>query len=304
MRSGIVFNVQFFNLHDGPGIRTLVFLKGCPLRCRWCCNPESLDRRPQLGILNLKCDRCLKCLAACPIGAVSVGGDGLPRVDRQKCTACGECVPLCLPGALTIYGRRMNAAEVLEEVRRDKPFYDGSGGGVTATGGEPLLQASFVRAIFELCHQDGIHTCLETSGYGDAGAWQQILPVTDYVLFDLKHLDTQRHCDLTERPNRLILSAARTVASHGIPLMFRMPLVPGHNDDCANIEQTASFLKSLGSPSVQGIELMPYHRLGTAKYETLGMPLPLANLAPPTAAAVEAVRQSFETQGVSCRVSE
>ncbi|MCX5998793.1 MAG: glycyl-radical enzyme activating protein [Chloroflexi bacterium] len=254
--------------------------------------------------MRLKCDRCLKCLAACPMGALSLGEDGFPRVDRLKCTACGKCVPACLPEALTVYGRKMTAEEVFDEVRRDKPFYDGSGGGLTVTGGEPLHQASFLRALFQLCRQTGISTCIETSGYAGARAWQQVLPVTDYVILDLKHMDPRMHRELTGRPNRLILAGAGTVASSGVPVLFRLPLVPGLNDDPHNIEETAAFVKSLAGANVQGIEIMPYHRLGSGKYQSLDMPYPMSATEPPAGAAVEAVRQRFEALAVPCRVSD
>jgi pyruvate formate lyase activating enzyme len=197
----------------------------------------------------------------------------------------------------------MTAEDVFEEVRRDRIFYEGSGGGITASGGEPLLQPVFLAALFGLCRDAGIHTCLETSGYASARAWRQALPVTDYVLFDLKHMDSRIHRELTGKSNEPILDNARLVVESGVPVLFRMPLVPGVNDAPENIAATADFVKSLGEAHVQGIELMPYHRMGMGKYETLDKQYPLKELEPPRPAEVEAVRKRFEEFGLKCTVS-
>ena len=300
---GRVFNIQYFNIHDGPGIRTVVFFKGCPLSCQWCSNPEAIKGRPELGLRRALCNKCGKCLEACPEKALFFDDEGVLRVARQKCKACGTCVSQCYPEALTIYGRKMTAEDVFEEVRRDKLFYDGSGGGITASGGEPLQQPSVLAATFGLCRDAGIHTCLETSGYASPRAWGQVLPVTDYVLFDLKHMDSRLHREFTGKPNKLILNNARMVVGSGVPVLFRMPLVPGLNDTQEIIRATADFVKSLEGDNVQGIELMPYHRMGIGKYESLDKQYTMRENKPLEAADVEAVRRRFEEFGLICTVS-
>ncbi|MFC1999607.1 glycyl-radical enzyme activating protein [Chloroflexota bacterium] len=303
MARGLIFNIQYFNVHDGPGIRTVVFFKGCPLSCQWCSNPEAIEGRPELGLRRTLCNECGKCLEACPEEALSFDDEGVLRVARQKCKACGTCVSQCYPEALAVYGRKMTAEEVFEEVRRDKLFYDGSGGGVTASGGEPLQQPNFLAAIFGLCHDADIHTCLETSGYASVRVWEQVLPVTDYVLFDLKHMDSRLHREFTGKPNKLILNNARMVVGSGVPVLFRMPLVPGLNDTLDNIRATADFLKSLEGDNVQGIELMPYHRMGMGKYESLDREYIPKAIKPLEPAEAESIRQRFEGLGLICTVS-
>ncbi len=301
---GTVFNVQYFNLHDGPGVRTLVFFKGCPLRCHWCSNPESMSRIPELGLKRALCNQCGKCLEACPEQALFFDREDILSVDRHKCNACGKCVSACYPEALTIYGKEMTAEEVFEEVNRDKMFYEGTGGGITVSGGEPLLQPHFLAAIFRLCHEAGIHTCLETTGYANGQVWDKVLPLTDHVLFDLKHMDSRLHQEFTGIPNRRILANAAKVAKSGVPVMFRMPLVPGFNDTPQNIEATADFVRRLEGDNNQGIELMPYHRMGMGKYESLDKQYALNDLKPSEPDYVESVRQRFEVFGLICTVSK
>lgn len=303
MAQGSIFNIQYLNFHDGPGIRTLVFFKGCELRCSWCDNPESIDPGAQLGLIRVRCDNCGKCLQACPKGALSFDEEGILQVDRRRCDNCGKCVAVCYPAALTVYAREMSSEEIFEEVRRDKLFYDGSGGGVTVTGGEPLQQPLFLAAIFKLCREAGIHTCIETSGYASARVLGQVLPLVDYVLFDLKHMDSQVHREYTGRPNGRTLDNAQRVAKSGVPVLFRIPLIPDFNDTLDNIRATAQFVKGLERDNVHGIELMPYHRLGMGKYEALDRPYPMEGTRLHEPAEVELVRQRFEDFGVRCIVS-
>jgi pyruvate formate lyase activating enzyme len=300
---GTVFNIQFFNLHDGPGTRTLVFLKGCPLSCKWCSNPESMSRLPDLGINRSMCDICGKCIDVCPEEALFFNEDNALNVDRQKCNACGECVSSCSHEVLTIYGKEMTAQEVFEEVIKDKMFYEGTDGGVTISGGEPLMQPDFLTAVFKLCRAAGIHTCMETTGYTGTKLFEQVLPLTDHILFDLKHMDSHLHQEFTGKTNRQILDNAELAAGSGIPLMFRMPIVPGFNDNMQNIEATAYFVRSLKGDNVQGIELMPYHRMGMGKYESLDKQYALNAVKPSEPDYVELISKKFEELGVICTVS-
>lgn len=300
---GRVLNIQFFNLHDGAGVRTLVFLKGCPLRCRWCSNPETVNTKSELGLNRILCNNCGKCLEICPENALIIDDAGIIQVDRDRCDVCGQCVSVCLPEALTVYGKKMTAYEVFEEVRRDKMFYEGTGGGVTISGGEALNQPHFLTAILKLCQGAGIHTCLETSGFAKPEVLATVLPFTDYVLFDLKHMDSQAHKELTGQPNEIILNNARNVADSGVSVLFRIPLIPDLNDTAENIRETAHFINGLGKENVQGVELMPYHRMGIGKYETLDRPFIMKGLTPPDMAYVESIKQQFEGVGLKCSIS-
>lgn len=298
---GIVFNIQRFCLHDGPGIRTTVFLKGCPMRCIWCSNPESINPAPQLGFARTSCNGCGKCVEICPEKAMAQGEGGMPRIDREKCTACGDCVAVCSPEALSVYGARRSVDEVFEIVRRDRIFY-GDDGGVTASGGEPLRQHSFIAALFGQCREAGFSTVLETSGFASAAALHDVLRFTDVVLYDLKQLDANEHRRLTCRPNDPILKNARLVAASGARVQFRIPLVPGLNGGPQNTKATAAFLRELQG-DMASIELMPYHRLGVGKYQALDLAYPLEQVQSPGPEVVESVRKAFEEEGVRCLVS-
>ncbi len=300
---GIVFNIQYFNLHDGPGTRTLVFFKGCPLQCKWCSNPESMSRLPEVGFTGSRCNGCGKCLDVCPEEALYLNDGKVLNVDRQKCNACGECVSACSEEALTVYGKEMTDREVFEVVYKDKMFYEGTGGGVTVSGGEPLLQPDFLISLFNLCRDTGIHTCMETTGYTSAKVFQRVLPLTDHILFDLKHMDSSLHQEFTGKPNRQILDNAELAAGSGIPVMFRMPLVPGFNDTPQNLEATANFIKRFDGNEVQGIEIMPYHRMGMGKYEALDKAYTLNDIKPSEPDYVESIRQKIKDSGVKCTVS-
>jgi pyruvate formate lyase activating enzyme len=299
--TGLIFNIQKFAVHDGPGIRTTVFLKGCPLACRWCANAESLSPEPELGFIRERCDGCGNCLTVCTRDAVSRDGEGAIRFDRERCDACGECVMACPAEALTVYGRRVTVTEVFGEVSRDRAFYQSSGGGVTVSGGEPLLQADFVRALFRECRESGIATCLDTSGCASAEKLCQVLAFTDYVLLDIKHLDTERHQLFTGQPNELILANARLIADSGVPMLCRMPLVAGINDDAANIAAMAAFIRGLGEGIA--LELLPYHRLGAGKYHILGRTYPGETLRTSELEYIESIRQTFEEFHVPCTVN-
>ena len=298
----IVTHIQGYSIHDGPGIRTIVFFKGCALACRWCSNPECISPLPEVGLIKTLCTKCGRCAGVCPQDALAFEKDELPRIDRQRCTGCGECIPVCNYNALVLYGKQMSVQEVFSAISRDNIFYQASNGGVTASGGEPLLQPQFVRALFDQCQKSGIRTCLETSGYAASSALHEVLKSTDHVLFDLKHLNSSIHHQLTGKPNSLVLANAKLAVESGCAVLFRMPLIPGINDSSKNVRETASFLKGLGS-STRRIELLPYHRLGESKYEALCRLYPMRGLLPTEPVYVESIKYAFEECGIQCSVS-
>lgn len=301
---GVIFDIQRFTLHDGPGVRTLVFLKGCPLGCQWCANPESISSKPELGLIRSRCNKCDECVAVCPEHAIALDQTGMPRIDRESCTNCGVCITVCLPKALILYGREVTAEEAYREVRRDKMFYEGSCGGVTVSGGEPLHQPSFVKVLFGLCHEDGISTCSETSGFASPQVLEELLPSTDYLLFDLKHLVSAVHERFTGVPNKLILENAKTAVKSGVHVLFRSPVIPGINDSLENIMETAHFIIELQGKNA-AIELLPYHRMGVVKYEALDRTYPLKELDSllPDSNHLKSIQCAYDELGVRCSIS-
>lgn len=300
MSNAMVTNIQGYSIHDGPGIRTVVFLKGCPLRCKWCANPENLEVPVQIGFLSNLCTGCGRCQKACPHGAILTEENR--RIDREKCRRCESCVKACYYGALVSYGEDRSSEEVFEKVRRDKIFYESSNGGVTVSGGEPLTHAQFVAELFELCHEDGINTCVETCGCVPTKAMELVAPLTDTFYFDLKIMDPALHKKYTGVDNTQILENARFLAGKGANILFRQPIIPGVNNTEENVRATAKFIKSLGREDL-AIQLMPYHRMGTAKYAALDMPYELEELQIMPAAEIDALEALYKELGVQCTVS-
>jgi pyruvate formate lyase activating enzyme len=268
--SGVVFNIQRCSLHDGPGIRTTVFLKGCPLSCFWCQNPESQSGDPEILLDRRKCTLCGACLQACRNRAVRLAGGELV-LDRAVCRGCGRCVTACPNEARSISGKRMSVEEVLREVLRDVTFYRRSGGGVTLSGGEPLAQPRFSREVLRRCKEEGLHTALDTCGCAPWPRLKEVLEYADLVLFDVKHLDAAKHREATGRDNRSILENAKRIAKFK-PLRVRVPLIPGFNDSAETVGDIVRFAEDeLGGPPV---DLLPYNRLGEIKFDFLDKPGP------------------------------
>jgi pyruvate formate lyase activating enzyme len=277
---GIIFNIERFTLHDGPGIRTTVFLKGCPLNCVWCCNPESQSLAPQLAYFKEKCNACGRCPPLCPKSAISSGGKNQPViVNFALCDGCGACVPACIPDALVMMGEEKTAAEIVEIVKRDLPFYTRSGGGVTLSGGEPLAQPDFSAEILRLCKPEGIHTAIQTCGYAAQADIDKVLPFVDLVIFDLKHLDATAHQTLTGKSNQLILENLRYINSQAKEIVLQIPLVPGMNDSVENL--TANFHLAQSLKYIKGVSLLAYHALGQSKYARIGRSYEISDLQQP-----------------------
>lgn len=279
---GFVFNIQRFSIHDGPGIRTTVFMKGCSLRCFWCHNPEGIRLEPEIQVFPERCIGCNACLAACTHGAHTNEG-GQRSFYRERCQGCGTCVETCYAGALVLTGRRMTVDEVISEVLRDRPFYETSGGGVTLSGGEPLVQRDFARAILERCRAEGLHTALETAGNCRWEDLAVVLEFSDLILMDIKLMDPARHRQATGVGNERILANARRLVQAGQPVIFRVPVVPTVNDSAEDIAAIADFVHSLAAESRGApptLELLPFHRMAGSKYQSLGLDYRAAELEP------------------------
>jgi len=293
---GLVSVIQKYSTKDGPGIRSTVFMKGCPLGCLWCSNPELIRPTPDLLYTREKCARCGDCIQVCPRNALSFGADGFIRVDRALCDGCGACVPVCPQGALELIGKLMGVDEVLQELLKDRVFYQTSGGGVTFSGGEPLLQSGFVARCAARLQAEQVHVALDTAGYVTWSRFEEVLPVIDLVLFDLKFADPQQHRLYTGRDNELILANLRLLAQHEVPLFVRLVMVPGINDSQPQIRARMDLLAGLGN--VQQVDILAYHRFGEGKYARLGLDYPLAGLQEYPAERLQEIRALVESYGI------
>lgn len=266
---GIVFDIQKYSIHDGPGIRTTVFLKGCPLRCAWCQNPESQKKEPEILFNTELCTACGRCIEVCPVGANSRSDDGSIKYDRQLCIQCGKCVEVCPNSARRLSGKRLSVGEVVKEVLKDRAFYEASGGGVTLSGGEVTFQPEFATAILKQCKQLGLHTTIETCGYTSWTILERMLEYVDLVYYDIKHIHPANHKEGTGHQNEIILENARRCAqSKTITMKVRVPLIPDFNDSPEIIREIAGFVRTL--PAHVEMDLLPYNPLGEGKFERIG----------------------------------
>jgi pyruvate formate lyase activating enzyme len=273
---GFVFDIKRYAIHDGPGIRTTVFFKGCPLKCQWCHNPESWKAAPEVALRTSRCKKCGQCVRLCSQNAISFDGD-LPKTDPEKCTLCGECIEPCPGGAREIIGSQTTVGEVMAEIEKDVIFYDQSGGGVTFSGGEPLAQPEFLIALLNQCRNKGIHTAVDTSCYARGDVLDMVARASspckhgqdgratkpDLFLCDIKHMNSETHRQFTGVENTLILDNIRRLSEQGRRIIIRIPIIPGFNDDATNIEATAGFAATLSG--VKKIDILPYNRGGSEK---------------------------------------
>ena len=291
--TGLVFNIQKFSLHDGAGIRTLVFLKGCPLKCAWCANPEGQSHRPELAFNTDMCigvAECGLCLEACGPQAVSSTTDGKIAIDRGLCSDCGDCAEACPSKALKLFGDRMSVGEALKVVEEDSAFYARSGGGLTLSGGEPLAQADFAIHLLEAARARGIDTAIETTGYCAWDTLEAACGAANRIFYDVKSLDSEKHKRETGVDNKLILENLERLRERfsGLSITARTPIVPGFNDSPEDIEAISRYLRSL--PGDIEHELLPYHGFGESKYGQLGIRYPMKNLEPPSEQRMVALR--------------
>jgi len=293
--TGRIFDIKRYSIHDGPGIRTTVFLKGCGLHCLWCHNPESIAAGPDLMHWPGRCVRCYSCVAACPLGAISKDAAGAVGIDRAKCDLCGKCAAACPTDAMQIVGREMSVDEVMAEVEKDRIFYEQSGGGITLSGGDPLVQAEFAGAVLDAARARGLHTALDTAGLSPGGPFERLARRADLVLYDLKVIDAARHEAFTGVSNAAILDNLRRLAAAGPEVWIRIPLVRGVNDDEDNIGRTIALLGSLGK--VRRVGLLPYHAGGLDKACRIGQGSHFRKFEAPPEERLTAIEAAFRAAG-------
>ncbi|MBM4161391.1 MAG: glycyl-radical enzyme activating protein [Ignavibacteria bacterium] len=276
---GLVFNIQRFSVNDGPGIRTTVFLKGCPMHCPWCHNPESISPDRQIVLRGERCLRCGDCYAICKNHAIRKQ-DGEYVTQRAVCKECGECVEVCVAEAREIVGREMTTEDVIREIEKDRIFFEQSGGGASFSGGEPFLQHEFLLSLVKACKERGIHTVVDTAGYTSPDVLQRISQFVDLFLYDLKTMDNTQHQEFTGVSNRIILENLQHLAEWGHKVIVRIPVIPGVNEDSESVRRIGSFVGALGN--VEEIHLLPYHQTGIEKYRRLGMDYRMNGTSVPT----------------------
>ena len=302
--TGKVFDTQGFSVHDGPGIRITVFFKGCPLRCLWCHSPESQRFQTEINWLKHKCVDCGRCLQACPTGARTreafVDDKGEPKftyhIDPEKCVECGACIKACLPRALYWCGTDKTVEEIMDRVRKDKPFFEKSGGGLTVSGGECLAQADFMAELLKAAKSEDIDTCVDTCGFVPWESIEKVLPYTDRFLYDIKHMDSEKHAELTGVPNELILENAVKIAEAGGKFHIRIPIIPTCNADMENIVATKDFLLPIAD-AVELVQILPYHALGKVKWERLNWKGETVEPEPPSDEEIDEIVKVFVDAG-------
>ena len=274
---GYVFNIQKYTIHDGPGIRTEIFLKGCPLKCKWCSNPESMGIHPEVGVYSSRCigiDKCGCCLKVCPElnkGTLVAEGNHISGINRNVCLGCLKCADACPSNALMVWGKSLTVESVMKTILSDSEFYEKSGGGVTISGGEPLVQWGFTFELLKECRKNNIHTCLESSLHVRPEILEQSYPVTDMIFTDIKHMNSEKHREYSGVGNELILNNITKTVEANKQLIIRIPVIPGHNNSEENIKATARFISDRLGNRVTQVQLLPFRQLGVEKYGSLGM---------------------------------
>lgn len=297
MITGLLLDTKRFAVHDGPGIRTAFFTKGCPLKCIWCHNPESISPQPQTGFFEHLCRNCGSCLGTCPSKANTLE-EGLHRFNASLCRSCGSCEKTCPASALKIYGKKVSVEEALALALEDRDFYENSGGGITVSGGEPLIQKEFTFALFAAAKKAGLHTALDTCLFVPQKSVEEALEVTDMFLVDFKHADGESHRKLTGRSNELIKSNLAFLSARKARIEIRIPFVPGCNDSRENMEQTGAFL---GKLHIETVKLLPYHALAKNKYAAIGMPCTLPEAESPSEEQIAEAAAILQGYGLDAR---
>lgn len=296
---GTIVNIQKYSIHDGPGIRTTVFLKGCPLSCWWCHNPESQSTKNEIMFFEQKCTGCGICVKRCPEEAITMR-EMKPTIDETKCILCGNCTDFCYNEAREYVGQKIGAIELFKEIQKDEIFYEESGGGVTFSGGEPLLQVDFLSEVLDICNKKNIHTTLDTSGYTKWKNIEKIVNKVDLFLYDLKLIDDEKHKKYIGVSNKLILENLKKLSSLGKRIFVRMPIIAGINDDNDHIDESIKFIKTLNN--IEQVNLIPYHSMGMDKYKRLNMDYKLSGMEKPADEKMEELKEKFEKEGIKVKI--
>ena len=295
----LIFNIQKYSIHDGEGIRTTVFFKGCPMECKWCHNPESQSYRPDMMHNTEKCVQCGSCMAKCPQGAISIK-DGMLVTSAEKCNFCESCTDACVSNAREVAGKPYTVDEIMKEIEKDKMFYEQSGGGVTLSGGEVMTQnMDYILGILKKCKRLGYRVNIDTCGHSSFENFERILPYVDTFLYDVKHMDNEIHRELTGQGNEMVLGNLEKLSEKGAKINIRMPLVEGVNSDDEHIGRVIDFLKTL---KIEKVNLLPYHNTGKSKYERMGMNYEGDSYSAPDVDRMEAIRLRFEKNNFNARI--
>lgn len=298
MKIGTIFNIQKYSIHDGPGIRTTIFFKGCPLNCLWCHNPESQDINKQIIFSPQKCIACGECYEGCTNKALIPQNSKIIR-NKEKCNLCGSCTENCVTEAMEMIGEEITLKKLMKEIKKDMVFYEESGGGATFSGGEPLIQSRFLRSILKECKKLGIHTTLDTSGYGPWEVLKELCDDVDLFLYDIKHINDSRHIELTGLSNKCIIENLKKLVAYGKNIWIRAPIIPSINDDKENIKGIGELMNSL---SLEEIFILPYHNIGTDKYQSLGRNYNLSDINVPTDKHVEYIAAKLKAYGLIVKI--
>lgn len=296
---GQVFNIMKYAVHDGPGIRTTVFLKGCPLNCWWCHNPESQELKPQLTFFPNRCIGCMDCVSACKENAITVV-DGKVITDLEKCKNNGDCTLVCFAEARQMAGKSMSVDEVVSQIKKDKIFYDESGGGATFSGGEPLMQSSYLLELLREMKNLGIHTTLDTCGYASSNILEEVAELTDLFLFDLKHMNTEKHEKYTGVSNTLILENLNMIHKMGKDIIIRIPIIPGFNDSKEELQDLKNYISTL--QNIKEVNLLPYHSIGQEKYNRIGQTYKMKDVMEPSQEDMENAAKIIGECGVKIKI--
>ena len=296
---GLVFNIQRFSVNDGPGVRTIVFLNGCPLRCKWCCNPESQELKPVVMFKAQNCVGCGNCTVVCPTGASDLNVPG--KIDHSKCIACGKCVDVCYHKALEMSGKEMRVEDLMIELYKDRVVYRRSGGGITVSGGEALVQHEFLLELLKTCKSLGWHTAIETTGFASKEVLDKIVPWLDLVMMDIKHINPEIHKEFTGVDNKKILENAIYISGIANEMIVRVPVIPGFNADRTTIAGIAEFTSKY-MHNIRELHLLPYHDLGSNKYGMLGKDYELTGVKAPGTSTMEELKETVEKFGLQCKI--